>query len=148
MYDGIDLKLEELIGKEIVSAFINKQKDIVLLITKQGPLYLSWTGDCCSKCFLANISGSDILIGSIILEVKNIEWTLTPESAEEDSVVETMGTILITNKGHITLESRLEHNGYYGGQIKVSNKAPIDQYNSYLSEDEFSENDFERLKDY
>jgi hypothetical protein len=124
-----DLGIETLIGREVLSAGINEDKDMVVLETDKGPLFLTWEGDCCSRCFLANVSGVDALVGAKILEAENAEWNKVNDD-DDYEVIESMGTKLKTTKGYVTLESRLEHNGYYSGSILVSDDEPMNQYHS------------------
>ncbi len=125
-----DLGISSLVGRTVLKASINDDKDLVVLETDKGKLYLTWEGDCCAKCFLANASGIDSLEGATILEAENAEWKKLKDDEDNFEVVESMGTKLKTTKGHVTLESRVEHNGYYGGEIHVSDDEPMDQYSS------------------
>jgi hypothetical protein len=126
----MELLLKELVGKQITSAVINRTKDLVILGCPDGDLFLSWLGDCCAHCYLANVSGIDELIGSTITEARHSQWqdtnSLFPRG---DDVIESMGTTLKTTKGYVTFESRVEHNGYYGGYIEISQDEPLGQYN-------------------
>lgn len=125
-----DLGLEALVGRKVTSAAINAEKDFVVLETTTGKLYLTWTGDCCARCFLANVAGADALVDATIKSAENAEWKTLKDDEAADDVVETMGTTIKTDKGTVTFESRLEHNGYYGGEIQVSDDEPMDQYSS------------------
>ncbi len=127
-YNMKDLGIEALIGRKVLSASINAKNDLVVLDTDKGNLYLTWEGDCCAKCFLANINGSENLIDAKILKVENKEWDAT--QVDEFEVIESMGTTIKTDKGFVDLETRLEHNGYYGGEILVSDDEPMDTYHS------------------
>lgn len=118
--------MNRLIGATISAAKINDERDRVLLDTDQGTFFLSWNGDCCAQCYMCHISGSEALIGATILEVHNAEWV---ELSNEDcEVVESMGTKFRTTKGYVDFETRLEHNGYYGGEITVDEEGFKDQY--------------------
>lgn len=142
-YDAKDLGMTSLIGRFVKGAKIF-DSDVVVLNTDLGPMYLTWSGDCCASCYLANISGADNLMGAKILEIETAEWKR--KENDDFDVVETMGTKIKTEKGYVTLETRLEHNGFYCGQIAVSDKAPIDNYGSYLKVP--SESDLKELKDF
>ncbi len=54
-YGMEDLGIEALVGKTILSAEINEEKDLVILKTDSGPLFLTWEGDCCAKCFIQHM---------------------------------------------------------------------------------------------
>lgn len=139
MYDNIgkserhnleDLGIDSLVGKKIISAKINQEKDLVILDTETGPLFLSWEGDCCSQCYLVNVSGAENLQNATIVSAENAEWKDVQRNEEDYEVIESMGTKIKTDKGYMTFESRLSHNGYYSGNIKVSDIEPMDQYSS------------------
>lgn len=125
-----DLGMTALVGQTVTAAWINEERDLVVLDTTSGRrLYLTWVGDCCAHCFLANVSGADALIGAEVVEVESAEWVVEREG--EFDVVESMGTKIRTTRGYVTFESRLEHNGYYGGEIMVSDTSPMDQYHEH-----------------
>jgi len=130
-YDLENLGVESLVGLKVENAFINSSKDYVRLDTNQGSYFLTWVGNCCAHCFLAQVSGASNLIGATIISAENAKWSsqiqLDP-SRELSDVFQTMGTNIITNRGHVTLESRVEHNGYYSGNVIVSKVCPVDSY--------------------
>ncbi len=140
------LNIKDIIGRKIISASINDEKDFVILETKSGPLYLTWTGDCCAHCYLANVSGSELLIGSTILEAENMEWKDVKRDEEECEVIESMGTKIKTSRGYVNFESRLKHNGYYGGQINISSSTPLNQYGG--ERDNWNKEILSSLKDF
>jgi len=116
------MEIEELVGMKVESAQINNRKDHVVLKTDKGTLYLSWVGDCCAHCYLENFSGIDFLIDSVIVEAAHAEWKNIEK--DEDNTLESMGTILKTSKRYVSFESRVSHNGYYGGWIEISKTPP------------------------
>lgn len=136
------LKKENLIGVKVNNVYINDDNTIVKLDTDKGDVFLSWWGDCCSLCYLAHISGSEVLKDATILDVQHSEW----EDIGGDGyyVMEKMGSTIKTIKGWVTLETRLEHNGYYGGTIEISTKFPVSQYGSSLK----SKIKYKLLKDF
>lgn len=124
-----DLGMTALVGRHVISALVNEDKNIVALSTTTGMLYLSWNGDCCAQCFLAHMSGADNLVDAIIVSVENAEWSPQPDRNEDwDTVVQTMGTNIKTTKGYVSFETRLEHNSYYSGSVSVSDEGPMDAY--------------------
>lgn len=139
-----NLEMSDLVGKKVLSATVNSEKDYVKLETDNGAYYLTWNGDCCSRCYIASASGTDALIDATILEVRDDEWKTIKDSDLE--VINSMGTTIKTDRGYVTLETRLEHNGYYSGRIDVSKEGPVDQYND-LDEDR-DEYGMKPLKDF
>lgn len=146
-----DSNLNLLIGRKIISAKINQEKDVIVLYTDKGDLFLSWVGSCCSKCFIAHISGSDELIGSVINEIIHSEWkNISNGGLDEDHdylepVINSMGTTIKTDKGWVSIETRHSSNGYYSGWINISTQYPLDQYDNELT---LIDEDMEPLKDF
>jgi len=128
-----ELTMGELAGKKVISASINDDKDVIVLQTETGPLYLSWVGNCCSHCYLAHISGAENLTGSTILNIENAEWT-QPFEEEGYEVTQTMGSKIMTSNGYVDFETRLDHNGYYSGKIRISEGYALDQYSQRKEE--------------
>lgn len=129
-YGMENLGIKALLGRKVLAASINDEKDLVVLDTDKGRLFLSWVGDCCAKCYIANFSGMDALVGGTILEAEHAEWKDFKRDEDYGDVIESMGTNIKTDKGHVSFESRLSHNGYYGGWIEVSDEEPVNQYSS------------------
>lgn len=120
-----DIKV--LIGKRVISAETNKEKDLVILNCADGKLFLTWEGSCCAKCYLAHVGGAEDLIESEIIEAENRLWSKNLQGSEFH-VVQTMGSQFKTTQGYVFFETRLEHNGYYSGSIHISDQYPVDQY--------------------
>lgn len=114
---GNNMETKDLIGLTVKSALINGSKDVVVLETDKGKITLAWEGDCCASCYLANFNGIDALIGAIITEVEHSQWEIINDL--DYNVLESMGTKIKTNKGYVDFETRVEHNGYYGGYLNV-----------------------------
>lgn len=135
------LDLDSLVGCTIESAIINDNKDIVILTTDKGKFFLTFVGSCCAKCFLANVNGANNLI-STITKVESSEWI---KIYDDYGCEETMGVKFTTLKGYVDFETRVEHNGYYGGWIQVSKEGPLNQYNDMQDN---KEDKFVDLKDF
>lgn len=112
------MDMGNLIGKKVTKAFIDDKKTSVILQLEEEIIQLTWQGDCCAICFLAHVNGIENLINSKIVYIQNTEWK--PIIYEDCDVVEQMGTNIKTDKGFVDFESRLEHNGYYGGGIEIN----------------------------
>jgi hypothetical protein len=108
---------------------------------------MTFTGDCCAKCFIANVSGYPKYDGFKVLEVEQSEWkkTTTEEDEENFDVKEQMGIKLKTDKGYFDLDTRVEHNGFYGGRAQLSTQYPLGQYGDPWN---FEGEQFEELVDF
>lgn len=131
------LDTNDLVGLEVKNALVNPSNDVVLLETDKGNFYLSWYGDCCANCFLANFNGIDSLIGSTILEVNHSEWT-NLSNDDDYEVVDSMGTNIKTTKGYVSFETRVSHNGYYGGSINIT-KDSVNEYGKEVKPSELKQ---------
>jgi hypothetical protein len=129
------MELTSLVNKELNGALINQDNDLILLDVgseeSRRILYLTFSGDCCAKCFVAHVNGvpkrKAVIFGAHTTEwVEKSSWF----KKDTDDVVETMGLTLITSEGTMTIETRVEHNGYYGGNVELSDRGPMDTYGS------------------
>lgn len=129
-YKMVDMGIHALVGRKVKKASINAEKDCVVLDCEDGRLYLTWVGDCCAHCYLVHVNGIDNLFAETITAADHSEWTDVSSREDGCEVVESLGTKIITTKGFVDFESRLKHNGYYGGRICISDDEPMDQYSS------------------
>lgn len=129
-----ELKITDLVGAHVNNATINDRNDLIVLETDKGKYFLTFEGDCCATCFLAHINGVENLINSTIGEIRESEWK-TLKNEHDYEVIESMGVTIVTNSGYVDMETRLEHNGYYGGYLLLSKEGPLDQYNQIRDTD-------------
>lgn len=139
-----DLGIKYLVGKKIVYSMINPDHDIILLFTDHGLLYLSWVGEGSAECFIQHVAFSETLCDANILNIKQLAW----RSLEKDgySTIESMGTAIITDKGICAIETRLIHNGYYAGYIRVSQTYPSSMHGGAIEITNIGE--FKHLSDF
>ncbi len=121
------LELKDLIGRTVISVYINSDKDLLRFNFTDGSLFLSATGDCCSTSWYEHISGLDWLIGSPIVSAEEIE--MPNAKGNEYELVQCYGYKLKTDKGIFEIEMRNESNGYYGGSMEIHEKA-LDTYHN------------------
>ena len=102
----------EIIGKTVLSVFINEKMDILKFNTAQGPFYLATSGDCCSESWVEHIN------------VPYIPFTIS--DVVEKELGEAVGTrqdvdllyvssLISERGGSFIIEFRNSSNGYYGG---------------------------------
>lgn len=127
-YNEKTLDPSSLVGRTILDIKINSDKDAIKLTTDDGEYFLSWDGDCCAHCYIQHISMPAKLIGSIILEAEHSTWSYIKNDRDNCEVEEAMGTKIKTDQGYFDIETRVSHNGYYGGMINISMNGFVDQY--------------------
>ena len=92
----------------------------IALNTDMGWLRLTPEGECCANCFIQHISLADALQGAKVTLVEPIlEVEKERGDGPGDGYAEQWGHRIHTTKGTCTIEMRVEHNGYYGGMLKV-----------------------------
>lgn len=134
LYDKDERNFTFLIGKSFDEILINEGRDVVVLKSAAETIYLTWSGECCATCYLCHCEGIENLKNSKIMEVENLEWIKIKDKEDGCEVLESMGTRIKTERGVVRFESRLDHNGYYSGEIKISEIAPVGPYNDFLEE--------------
>lgn len=112
-YNMKDLGIQALVGRRVKAATVNAEKDLVILDTTTGKLFLTWEGNCCAHCFLAGASGTEALKDAEILEAGHAQWIDVSRDEDNYEVLESMGSKIKTTKGYVSLETRLSHNGNY-----------------------------------
>jgi hypothetical protein len=125
MFGNDDMKALE--GKTVKSLTINSDKTTIGFVLDDGrTLWANAVGDCCSSSWFEHVEGIDALLGQKINKVVEREMP-KPTGDRGDEVIQYYGWTLETNKGRLDLEMRNSSNGYYGGEVNVSDKVE-DQY--------------------
>src|SRR3990167_1916281 len=76
-----------LIGKVVKIARINDKKDLIELDTVGAvTIYLSATGDCCSRSWIEHVNGLDALLGAEVLGV--VEREMPKPTSQEGSGID------------------------------------------------------------
>ena len=89
--------------------------------TDAGDFVATSNGDCCARCYVQHVSGSDALApGATVRSVEDIEAPPVPKDADSYVVSDTWGHRITTDKGVCTIEMRVDHNGYYGGSLDLT----------------------------
>lgn len=113
--NDVRLNLQSLIQKQVLNAYGNS--DGLILETNDGYFELNPYGDCCSHCYIQHVDGSEALKDAVILEIENISL---PDVLNPSDVSDVWGYRFHTTKGIFTIEMRLDHNGFYGGELEVN----------------------------
>ena len=112
-----DVGVDTVIGKKIDRALWTG-RDIVLCLSDGTVSTLTPDGSCCSECTIADVDGSDALKGGTLLRVEDLEL-VKGGNLDDYEAVDVWGHRFVTDKGICTIGMRLEHNGYYSGQLYV-----------------------------
>jgi hypothetical protein len=113
-------EFEKLIGKKVISAHTDGG-NLYLVLDNNKVIELYPEGDCCSHCYIQHVSGTPALIGGVIAKIEDIKSIATEEEKKNADVLEAWGhRFYIQGKGIFDIEMRLNHNGYYGGWVNVT----------------------------
>lgn len=111
--------LEGKIIKEIELA--DHQESIKFVLDSGRVIEADCWGDCCSHTWIEDVINPELVIGSPVLEAKEIELPDTLEHpTKTDNYEEEMqyyGFEIKTAKGVCTIAYRNSSNGYYGGSL-------------------------------
>ncbi len=113
----------KLLGKKIVRARILEGE--IILDLDGGPcIVLSPYGDCCAHCYIQHVSLSNALVDATVTGVEEImsEPTDTEKASNTAEVFEGWGHRIHTTRGTCSIEMRVEHNGYYGGELQCEER--------------------------
>lgn len=127
------MNFQKMIGAEILG--VAYKGETLYISTNCGVFVCTPEGDCCAQCYIQHISGTDALAkGAVIASVEDI--TLPDVEQGEFDASDVWGHRIITDKGHCSIEMRVDHNGYYGGWLSISEQdvgteipdAPLDDF--------------------
>ncbi len=117
MYLGDEIsEFEQLIGWIVLNAFYDG--DSIYLCTYKGVVKLSPHGDCCATCYVQHVAGADALRNSVVTRIEHITMP-TLVDHEYNDVSDLWGHVIYTDKGTCSIEMRVDHNGYYGGELRI-----------------------------
>lgn len=110
-------KENDLIGKTIVAIWLADDNGAIRFDTTDGDEIIARAdGECCSKTWIESLDAPDVLIGSPIISVEDIDMPDlgTPEECE---CLAYYGCKITTAKGSCVIDYRNDSNGYYGGSL-------------------------------
>ena len=113
--------LKELVGLTVEAAY--KHEDNIYLALLDGRIVrLRPEGDCCAWCYIAGATLTDALTVATVTSVEDLE--MVQEDRSYGDAIDTWGHRIHTTRGTCTFDMRVEHNGYYGGTLKVEFNHP------------------------
>ena len=116
--------LEILIGKTILEINTSEGLNDIQFVTSDGDkFHFQCYGACCANAFISTLENTSNLIGQEITEV------LAEDNSFEKStnyVIDCVFYTIKSMKGRCFIDFRVEHNGYYGGDLRLI-LAPYDK---------------------
>ena len=73
------------------------------------------TGYCCATVWFESVDVDPGALGGVVTAVQVMEWHEMED--EPGDVEEMMRWRITTDRGEVNIETRLSHNGYYGGDV-------------------------------
>lgn len=125
-----------LVGKIIKEMHINAEKNVLRFILDNGDLiYASAVGDCCSTSWFEDIEYAECLYNNTILKIfeREMPERFRDEKTIDKDFIELYGWTMETQSGRCDIEMRNQSNGYYGGEVIVSDVIS-DQYHTEVDE--------------
>jgi len=114
----MDHGLEKLIGKTITDVEIPDETTLIFQTT-DGPVKYYSSGDCCAQCFFDELEVPDFGKSGGLCSAADLgSWEEWPEGTD-DTNEQCFGKV-DTTAGTITFTLRLNHNGYYGGEMSLA----------------------------
>lgn len=85
---------------------------------------LELEGDCCSRSYFTDLAQFDELVGATITQVEerdepSRDGLPTGDPVEYVDAISWHFLVVVTNKGHVTIDWRNDSNGYYDGTINL-----------------------------
>jgi hypothetical protein len=106
---------DNLAGRELRSAYTLDGGHKLHLITDEGAFVYESEGDCCAHAWVESVNAIAELPATIMgVESGNAE---TEEEGDYGDVLDICFYSIRTTRGHVDVELRISHNGYYGGWL-------------------------------
>jgi len=107
-----------LVGQVITRLEVKSSDAGLYLETDKGKFFLACVGDCCAQTWIEHFEAPKDIVGATILEMSTGPTTYDNEGDWE--VVDKWVDKIVTSKGHVDMEMRCSHNGYYGGWLELT----------------------------
>lgn len=107
-------------GKTVESVGFGDE-DLTLHFSDGSKCDLQTHNDCCNSVWFVDAEESLAgIVGATISKVEQHEWNDVDDKKGSDECEEALRHCFVTDKGHFDLETRNNHNGYYGGFVSFS----------------------------
>lgn len=107
-----------LVGRTIAGIDLATDRKAIRFRMSDGESVVARTdGDCCSSSWVEAMDTPELIVGSPVLSVENIDM---PDRGRpnEYGVITYYGCKITTTKGACVIDYRNESNGYYGGSLE------------------------------
>lgn len=117
------MELEELVGHKIEK--ISFDELVITLVTDKGKYEIYPEGECCAHAYIYSFDeeSARIIEGRIIHQFCTYGFHSDDGTSIEEDIYDRVVDIefysIQTHGGDLDIELRTEHNGYYGGYLRV-----------------------------
>lgn len=108
--------MENLTGKKVLQILKDDTDTYLLFKTDQGDLCFETYGDCCARPYICSIEGSEDILNEVVTEV--LQQSIDSLEHEGGYVTDIIFYTIKSTRGRLNIDFRVEHNGYYGGDLK------------------------------
>jgi hypothetical protein len=132
-----------LVGKTIAAIYLASDNKALRFDVAEGDsMIVRVDGDCCSSTWIESIDGAELLIGSKIVAVEDIEMPMLEYDSEKYDYLQFYGCKIRSEKGEMLIDYRNESNGYYGGNLSWPDDSYF--YGGVFGQND-SNNDFKKI---
>lgn len=128
--------MKELLGRTIRSVEVNDDETLLRFQCDGGAVTFEVYGECCSTSWFADLVGYAALIDSLVTETRAVELeegkappsgvpsseSLTASGRSWQEEDKLYGYVITTERGRCTVAFRNSSNGYYGGDLRLSDR--------------------------
>lgn len=111
--------LDNLIGQKINSVVVSDDCELITFETDTHKYIYEAEGECCSCSWVEEIEDIDNIIGQTIIKIKKNGVKRGFEENEYECL-DIMNYDIYTEKGICKIDFRNSSNGYYGGNLQIS----------------------------
>lgn len=125
------MTINSLVGKTVVEVFLADDQEAIKFDVIQDntnatifSIIARCDGDCCSHTWIEDVINPEVLIGSPVLSVEDLELptelcgkTKLDSDSYYEEEMQYYGCAVKTDKGTCTIGYRNSSNGYYGGNL-------------------------------
>jgi hypothetical protein len=116
--------LDVLIGQRIEGFDVGDEEHALRIRTNGEPVYCEVDGDCCSESWFADILGAVWVQGGTVTTTRELELPQPQDGRSRQEEDSAYGYAIDTERGTVIIAFRNSSNGYYGGDMTVTDQEP------------------------